>query len=418
MKNPDLIKRTPQHHFILLNDCFKQKCHELRLVGGCVRDLILGEQNIADFDFATTATPDEMEHICSLMIGWKIIPTGKEHGTMTFLSQIDGKKFEITTLRKDVSCDGRRAVTEFTKDWKTDAERRDFTINAMSLDIHGQVYDYFDGLSDIDNSNGNTVVRFVGDANKRIQEDGLRILRYLRFVCRYGFIPNTTMIDDMVAVQNNLQCLENVSPERVWDEIKKVCKSRPDTISSFLTVMDKWGIADYLKIDIDRVYYSVFEKNIATLLFEESISKYPELVIAAQCTKERQIESFCEKYKLSSKERENMLFFFKYAIMSFGEFDIQKVTTIVHDSNNKVDRDLLKAVASFKQSQFLNDKIDDIHFNPFPISGADLLAIGYIQGKELGEKLKTLRQEWKESNYTLTKDELLKGIFDEWNKVV
>jgi poly(A) polymerase len=155
---------------------------EARFVGGCVRDGLLGR---SVEDYIDLATPERPEQVIGLLerAGLPVIPTGLAHGTITTLA--DGRHFEITTLRRDVACDGRHAEVAFTDDFAADAARRDLTINAMSCDRAGRLYDYFGGRDDLAAGR----VRFVGDAGARIAEDYLRILRFFRFFAHYGRPP-------------------------------------------------------------------------------------------------------------------------------------------------------------------------------------------------------------------------------------
>ena len=152
---------------------------ETRYVGGCVRDTLLGLE-VSDVDLATTIAPEEV--IARLEAARiKAVPTGLAHGTITAVS--GGAPVEVTTLRRDVSTDGRRATVAFTEDWREDAARRDFTINALSADpLSGEVFDYFGGLADLEARK----VRFIGEPLQRIAEDHLRILRFFRFHARFG----------------------------------------------------------------------------------------------------------------------------------------------------------------------------------------------------------------------------------------
>ena len=156
----------------------QNKSNKLKFVGGCVRKL-LNKEMVNDIDIATSLTPSELKNI---LIEKKVffIETGIAHGTITVV--INKIKFEITTLRKDVSTNGRHAKVEFISDWETDAKRRDFTINAIYADLEGEIYDPLDGLTDLKNG----IVKFIGDPNKRIKEDYLRILRYFRFYTQYS----------------------------------------------------------------------------------------------------------------------------------------------------------------------------------------------------------------------------------------
>ena len=184
-----------------------------RYVGGAVRDDLLALP-VSDVDLATRLQPDEVvRRLEAAKI--KAVPTGIEHGTVTAVS--DGHPFEITTLRRDVSTDGRRATVAFTDDWKEDAARRDFTINALSADPEtGEIFDYFGGLDDLERRH----IRFIGDPLQRIAEDHLRILRFFRFHARFGSGElDKAALDACTARANDLMAL---SRERIADELLKL----------------------------------------------------------------------------------------------------------------------------------------------------------------------------------------------------
>jgi len=183
-----------------------------RFVGGAVRDTLLGLP-VADIDIATRHAPDEV--VAKLKAaGIRVVPTGIAHGTVTAV--LASGPVEVTTLRRDVSTDGRRATVAFTDDWREDAARRDFTMNALYADPKtGTVYDYFGGLADLDARH----VRFIGDPYRRIAEDHLRILRFFRFLARFGDIPDPTGLEACAARANDLMAL---SRERIADELLKL----------------------------------------------------------------------------------------------------------------------------------------------------------------------------------------------------
>jgi len=186
---------------------------ETRYVGGCVRDTLLGIE-VSDVDLATRIAPDEvMTRLVAA--GIKAVPTGLAHGTVTAVAA--GQPVEVTTLRRDVSTDGRRATIVFTDDWREDAARRDFTINALSADPgSGTLFDYFGGLDDI----AARRVRFIGDPLQRIAEDHLRILRFFRFHARFGSgWPDPAGLDACAERANDLMAL---SRERIADELLKL----------------------------------------------------------------------------------------------------------------------------------------------------------------------------------------------------
>lgn len=188
---------------------------EARVVGGAVRDMLVGCA-IADVDFASPLSPDEVMARVK-KAGLKAIPTGLAHGTVTVVAA--GHGFEVTTLRRDVETDGRHARVVFTNNWQADAARRDFTFNAMSYAQTGEVFDYFGGRDDL----AAGIVRFVGVPRQRIIEDYLRILRFFRFFARYG--RSAPEEEVLKAICANKQGIMALSPERVWDELKKILSS-------------------------------------------------------------------------------------------------------------------------------------------------------------------------------------------------
>ncbi len=188
---------------------------EARFIGGCVRNALM-HLPIHDIDIATQEPPDRVVALLE-GAGIRAVPTGIEHGTITAV--VNGKTFEITTLRRDISTDGRRATVAYTEDWREDAGRRDFTFNTLSADADGTIYDYFNGMQDL----AHRLIRFVGRAAERVSEDRLRILRYFRFVAVYGM-----RIADRYEFQivvNNAEHLAELSAERIRDELLKIVGS-------------------------------------------------------------------------------------------------------------------------------------------------------------------------------------------------
>lgn len=201
---------------------------ETRVVGGAVRNLLLGLE-VGETDLATTAQPKAVIDRVTTA-GFKAVPTGIEHGTITVVA--NGKPFEVTTLREDVETDGRHAVVRFGRDWKKDAERRDFTINAMSLSNDGSVHDYCGGLSDIEKRS----VRFIGNADQRIAEDYLRVLRFFRFFAAYGEgVPDRV---GYLACARARDKLAQLSRERIRAEILKllVAARAPEAITAMADI--------------------------------------------------------------------------------------------------------------------------------------------------------------------------------------
>lgn len=200
----------------LLASALRADGGEVRFVGGAVRDTLLALP-VADVDLATTHAPETAMALLGL-VGIRTAPTGLAHGTVTAI--LEGGTVEVTTLRRDVSTDGRRATVAFTDDWREDAARRDFTINALYADPRtGEVHDYFDGLADLEARR----IRFIGDPYQRIAEDHLRILRFFRFLARFGDAPDPVGLAACSARANDLMAL---SRERIADETLKLLVAR------------------------------------------------------------------------------------------------------------------------------------------------------------------------------------------------
>jgi poly(A) polymerase len=205
---------------------------EARVVGGAVRNAIFG-QTPDEIDIATTAVPDTVIERARTA-GFKAVPTGIDHGTVTVI--VDGTPFEVTTLRSDIETYGRKAKVAFGRDWKADAERRDFTMNALSVDRAGEVFDYVGGLADIDARH----VRFIGDPARRIAEDYLRILRFFRFHATYGFgPPDPAGLTACVAARDGLS---HLSRERIRMELLKLLRAVHATPT--LAVMSETGLLE------------------------------------------------------------------------------------------------------------------------------------------------------------------------------
>jgi poly(A) polymerase len=207
---------------------------EARIAGGAVRDM-LAAQPVSDIDLASPLPPDAVMRRLD-KAGIRAIPTGLDHGTITAL--LAGRGFEITTLRRDIETDGRHALVAFTDNWQADAARRDFTINAMSMDRNGRVFDYFTGQADLDAG----LVRFVGDAGQRIAEDYLRILRFFRFFARYAKGPPDA--DAVAAIAARYRGLAIISPERIWSELKRILLA-PDPRAAMM-LMAETGVLDLI----------------------------------------------------------------------------------------------------------------------------------------------------------------------------
>lgn len=356
---------------------------EIRIVGGAVRDKLLGIEP-KDIDLCTDATPDEMQDIAKIN-GFSFIPTGIAHGTATIV--VDGDVFEVTTLRVDVDTDGRHAEVEFTRDFEADAARRDLTINAMSMDAKGNIYDYFGGRDDL----ANCRMRFVGDADARVKEDYLRILRFFRFMARFGGMDESLDQVSAICTPENLVGLQKISVERYWLEMQK------------LVVMP--GAVEVL----DCMYYNGVLKAIGLARPDMVIDPQNMAPVTALSTMVRDVDAFLDQWKLSSEEA-NMLRFLKGPRTVYFEEDVEDLLM------DNVSRDWVVAKAQLDWVLASGDMAayaKTWEAPKFPVTGQDLLDRGFKQGVELGLALKDMREQWKQSVFRqseVSREDLLKGV--------
>lgn len=364
-----------------LGDLFQQHDYQVRVVGGWVRDTLMGIEP-KDLDLCTTAFPSQMIAMCQKH-GLRYLTSGIKHGTIGII--FDEVLYEVTTLRVDVETDGRHAIVEFTDDWRADAARRDFTINAMSMDKDGKLYDYFGGVRHL--AEGKVV--FVGDPETRIQEDYLRILRYYRFLGRLER-PFLEDVETERLIYRNITGLEQISVERIWMEMAKILSGgHLDLVlwSMFVAhVFDHIGIIHPAGGDIVRAV----EVRRAT--------DNPLTVLAALTG-----EDMAERWKLSRPEA-SLLRWLQQTRNARPPYmaELKDIATT---------RSLGPAYAIEWAALFgPHDNLDQIRDWPvpvFPVSGADLVALGMPAGPDMGRAMHRLEMIWKSSNFSFTKDQLL-----------
>ena len=388
--------------FTHLNEIGKED--RVRFVGGCVRKSISGE-NIDDIDLATILEPDEVKKRLNKE-DIKVIDTGISHGTVTAI--FNNKKFEITTLRKDVSTDGRHAKVMFTTNWEQDASRRDFTINAVYSDMEGRIFDPLNGISDLQNG----VIKFIGKTDERIQEDYLRIIRYFRFFTQYTKIDHNA--DVIRLIRKYINGLNKVSNERIFDELKKILALE----NLFNLFSNKISMEIIINIFPQLKHYA--RLKIFNTLSQKLKSKYDvNLILALLLIDEsNDYEYFCHKYKTSNVIKNR----FKNISVNFGNLKNKKfylkenIKKLIYFSNKKNVRDLLlfstcvnDKIKTFTIEELL-DYVKVCKIPKFPVSGDYLKELGYETGKILGKKLKSLEEKWVENNFVIDKKMVEKSL--------
>ena len=386
--------------YINLND----QENKIKFVGGCVRKAICGEI-IDDIDLATSLKPEEIKLRLSKK-NIKIIDTGISHGTITVI--LNNKKFEITTLRQDVSTDGRHANVEFTSSWQEDASRRDFTINAIYSDIEGRIYDPFNGISDLQNGN----VIFIGSPEERMQEDYLRILRYFRFFTQYS----KKNYDESIirSIKKHINGINKISNERIFDELKKILKLE-NLYNLFSEDSSKEII---LNIFPQFKYYERLKQ--LSKLNHKLINKYDNYLVLALIILDQSdnYDYFCHKYKISKKIKSRFKNISEnYEKLNDNKFyNYENIKKLVYLLGKEYVIDLLLfslcTNLKIKNVDFENliNYVENYKIPKFPLSGDDLKEHGYKTGEMIGKKLKSLEEEWIKNNFIMKKKELEKFI--------
>ncbi|MEM9880613.1 MAG: CCA tRNA nucleotidyltransferase [Pseudomonadota bacterium] len=361
--------------------------HEnIRLVGGCVRDGLIG-QPVSDLDFATRHTPERTITLAE-KAGFKAIPTGLEHGTVTLVT--GESAFEVTTLREDVETDGRHATVEFTLAWWADAARRDFTVNALYADAAGQVFDYFGGLDDLEAG----IVQFIGDPHKRIEEDALRILRFYRFSARYA-----TALDaaGREACRHWAGAIKALSRERVHTEwFKMLSAAQPmDAIEA----MDEDGVlrAFLPEADIDGLQ-KVVEHEAHFAVHANALRRFAAALPADPKTAEK----VARRLKCSNAQRADLI----ARTQRLTEPVDAHVMIYKCGANLAIDLALLSNLEPSTTSYLLHTAQT---WEPpkFPLRGQDLLEHTQLRGAQMGKALHTLEERWIDSGFTLSAPVLL-----------
>jgi len=391
----ELNSKTPTKKIFKIINNFSSKS-EIRYVGGCVRKII-NKEKVDDIDLATNLNPQEvLEAFKNTDI--KFYKTGIDHGTITAI--IDDYKFEITSLREDIKTDGRHAEVKFSSDWKKDALRRDFTFNSIYADLEGNLFDPFDGKEDLKKG----LVKFVGSPEKRIREDYLRILRYLRFYLNYSKFKHNPEI--IKVIKKNLSGISNLSKERLLDELKKYVKS------NILT-----------KLSNDKSSLELFEfifpqlKNIKFFskpnLFAKKKLKEPDFIFLLSLLiidGTDNADYFMYKFNLSKKDQKrlnviNNFYSEKISNKSFSKNNLNKLFYF-HGKQAVIDVLGYKLFISKNLEKDLVDKLETFKTKDLPImpvQANELMEKYNIPaGKTLGNTLKMLEEEWVKNDFELS----------------
>ena len=372
-----------------------------RFVGGCVRKHLLNEK-IDDIDVATILTTDQIKEKLK-DTNLKVIDTGVQHGTVTLIS--NNHKIELTTLRKDIKTDGRHAEVVYTDDWKQDSERRDFTINAIYLDINGKLFDPQMGTVDLKNNN----VKFIGDPQKRIEEDYLRIIRFIRFKIMYEITVEPTTAN---AIKQNLDGIKKISKERILIELLKILD-----LQNFLEINRNNNLKEiFLKIFPEFLYLNRLER--LKKIYKNSELNRDILLAILLIDEKENHEYFLHKYNVSNKIKGALERFNKnlYKIKNnkdFFEKDLIK-NVYLNGKNHLIALNIVNFSinSKVKINHFLKtlNEILKIKLPVFPIDGKFLKQKGMQEGQSIGNVLKALEEEWINNNFEISNEKIEKII--------
>jgi len=351
---------------------------QARLVGGVVRDLLAGRA-VTDIDLATPEPPEDVQQRL-VAAGIKAVPTGIAHGTVTAV--VDGQPFEITTLRRDVETDGRHARVAWTTDWREDAARRDFTINAMSCDRDGVVFDAFGGVRDLAAGR----VRFVGDAAERIAEDALRVLRFFRFFARYG--AETPDAEALHAIGMAADRLGRLSAERVWSELSRILAA--PRAGEMMVLMEDAGV-------LAAVVPSPV--TVARLLALLACGAPPDPVLRLAALSGAPASDLSRALRLSGRDRGALAALpgEPRARPGMAHGDIAQVLAVV-PPDTAVRRTWLDQAATVGAPDAAWDAVRaalrDTPRPVFPLAGRDAVALGVGPGAQVGVVLRRVEARW------------------------
>ena len=349
-----------------------------RYVGGAVRDTLLGLP-VSDVDIATALLPDEV--IDRLEAGGiKAVPTGIDHGTVT--AAVDSKNYEITTLRRDVATDGRRASVAFATDWQEDAARRDFTINALYADPKtGDIFDYFDGLSDLEAHR----LRFIGDASQRIAEDFLRILRYFRFLARYG--SGQPDADAIQACANGAHGLTALSRERIAQELTRILTLK-DPVDSVKLMITNGIFAPFLpelSITAASDLQLLVKRETA---FAQPVS-LPARFLVLLTRDAAAVDKVAARLKLSNKMREGLA-----RRLQAPPPQPDNMRAIAYRADTETARDVAMLYAADTAVPECLARLEHGEIPSLSIKGGELIKMGLPAGPLVAKTLQAIESDW------------------------
>jgi tRNA nucleotidyltransferase (CCA-adding enzyme) len=396
------VEKVTTPDILWLREQFQARGYDIRIVGGAVRDLLIGLKP-NDVDFCTDASQVEQqalyEELAAEFKEFQFIPTGVDHGTYTVIPTRGGEGYEITSLRTESQHDGRHAVVAYTKDWIEDLSRRDLTINAMALTFDGKLVDPFSGLLDLQTK----TVRFVGNPEERMTEDYLRILRFFRFLGRFGGEGRAAYTMPGNELYRTVHGLEQISAERIWAEMAKIV-AHPSA-SWVVGFMEYHSVLDILGIPGKTEHFDKLKEQGCTDPVLLMCSLLPPGDVA-------KAKAMAKRLKWSNEEIEVALEVAKRAEAPLLEA-LQMHIAFVKQEHQEHERTLSMKVCEFWGNTAMKADLGAWVIPQFPVTGDDLIRLGMKPGKEMGSTMMNLKYAWFSSvqaGYPLTKEQVLVAV--------
>lgn len=396
----DMSKLLTSKRIYRLFDAVEAHGGTLRFVGGAVRDTLAGRHNNFDLDLASDLSPDELVEACQ-DYGIKTIPIGLKFGTVGVI--MDNQVLEVTSLRKDIKTDGRHAEVEFTDDWSVDASRRDLTINAVYADLYGNVFDYYNGITDLENG----IVRFIGNPDERVKEDYLRIMRFFRF---YSIFSKKTIDKNALkACVDNKDGLRTISIERVRDELFKLLVT-PKAAETMQIIFEKEILSYFLPSK--STHFEALQHLTELVEDMKYEGNFLRRLFVFYQPNSSEAENIAQTLRFSKKQKDIFVSWAKINLMPENiSTPTQRLRFIYrYGKTFCLDKILLTAaiynIDSSKAANVLQE-VEDAVVPIFPLRGRDLIEHDIASGEKIGQTLDLLEQQWIDSNFNLTRNELL-----------
>ena len=396
----DMSKLLQSQHIVKLFNAVEEHGGIIRFVGGAVRDTIAGLSGF-ELDLATDLSPDELSEACQ-DYGLKTVPIGLKLGTVGVV--IDNQILIVSSLKKQIYVDGKPAYIEFTDDWSADAAGRDLTINAVYADLDGNIFDYYNGIDDLENG----IVRFINNPQDRINEDYLRIMRFFRFYAWFGKAPiDKASLNACIKYKDKLR---TISIERVRDELFKLLIA-PNAAETLKIIYDNDILSFFLPKSEHIDALKRLSKIVANANYKGNFLR--RLFVLYQ-PNAAYAEKIASTLRLTKKQKEDFVRWAKIEIHQDNLLSISQRLKFIYRYGKQfcIDKILLTLAIYNVTTQNLNEILQEIEtaiVPIFPIRGKDIVTLG-ISNSNIGKILSKLEQAWIDSDFKLTRNELLQKI--------